>query len=61
MQYIDQIILICVGLFIAFSPSTFVRGYDKKAQKAMTIVRIIGFGLVAFFVANIVYLHFIKK
>ncbi len=34
MQYIDQIILICVGLFIAFNPSTFVRGYDKKSPKS---------------------------
>jgi Ni,Fe-hydrogenase I cytochrome b subunit len=56
LKYLDQLILIAVGLFIALNPSTFVRGFDKKALKTMKLVRIIGIMLALIFLSNIIYL-----
>lgn len=55
LEYLDQLILILVGLFITFNPSTFVRGFDKKAIKTQKLVRILGIVLSLIFVANIIY------
>ncbi|MBP1617043.1 MAG: hypothetical protein H6Q14_870 [Bacteroidetes bacterium] len=55
LEYLDQLALILVGLFIAFTPSTFVRGFDEKAIKTQKLVRILGIILSSIFVINIIY------
>lgn len=60
LKYLDQIVLILVGLFIALNPSVFVRGYGAKVIKTQKLVRILGIALMIIFLINIIYLT-IKK
>ncbi len=55
LEYLDQIALILVGLFIALNPSTFVRGFDEKAIKTQKLVRILGIALSLIFLISIIY------
>lgn len=60
IEYIDQLMMIVVGVFIAINPSMFVKGFSKSALKTQTLVRIMGIILAVGFAANIIYLV-IKK
>ncbi|OJU45884.1 MAG: hypothetical protein BGN96_06810 [Bacteroidales bacterium 45-6] len=60
LEYLDQLALILVGLFIALSPSTFVKGFDAKALKTQKLVRILGIVMSLIFAIYIVYKMIIK-
>lgn len=55
LEYLDQLALILVGLFITFNPSTFVKGYDEKVIKTQKLVRILGGVISLIFLINIIY------
>ncbi len=60
LDNLDQIVLMLVGVFIAFNPSTFVRGFGENALKTQKLVRIMGIILASLFFLNLTF-HFIKK